>query len=369
MGKRNIIKDPRGRSDMSNRLYMNYRSTRHFTTLDGLRGIAVLMVLCVHSTDSFWDPLNGALGVSLFFVLSGYLITTLLLREKAETGTISLRKFYVRRIFRILPLYYVALAAFSILVLMFELGSRPNEYPSRLIHFLTFTNELASSGTFGHSWTLGVEEKFYLIWPFLMFAMPLFRDHRMAVASSALLLTGVAALVPPTEYLGLYTALIVGSVVAVAMHDVKTFRVAEYLAAPLPSFIALAVAVATLTVSSDSKVQVFFPLAAALVFPSIVLESTWTTSVLKWRPLRRLGIISYAVYLFHPLCIEIVDRILPPGQELVSIQILRLVAILALSACVAEVMHRLVEQPMIRIGRKLATIDTRANQVIKLGQN
>lgn len=368
MGKTKTIKDPRGRSDMSSRLYMTYRNTRHFMALDGLRGIAVLMVLCVHSTDPLWAPLNGALGVSLFFVLSGYLITTLLLREKTETGSISLRKFYIRRIFRILPLYYVALAVFSILVLLFELGSRPNEYPSRLVYFLTFTNELAGGGTFGHSWTLGVEEKFYLVWPLLIFSMPLFRNHRLAVASSALLLTGLAAFIPPTEYLGLYTALIVGSLVAILMHDRRTFRATAYLAAPLASLIALAAAITALIASSDSKVQVLFPLAAALVFPAIVLESTWLSSILKWPLLRRLGAISYAVYLFHPLCIEIVDRIWVPGQENLFVQILRLTAILALSACVAETMHRLVEKPMIRLGRQLAIRDKSPSTLTKSRQ-
>lgn len=334
--------------------YEAYKSMKHFSTLDGLRGVAVLMVLCVHSTDPIWKTLNGSLGVSLFFVLSGYLITTLLLREKERNGRVSFGQFYLRRAFRILPLYYVALTIFSILVLTFGLGSRPQEFSGRLINFLTFTNEFASGGTFGHSWTLGIEEKFYLVWPILMFVLPITRSRQLAAAALLVLVTGTLAFLPVTAYSGMYTALIVGALVALSMHRRKTFGIAAWLSKPAPSFAALLLTAFVLSISSDSKVQVFFPLTAAVTFPAIILGNSWISRTLNFRPIRRLGIISYAVYLFHPLCIEVVDRVLAPGQDNVLMQLLRLFLIICLSVAIAEVMNRSVEKPMIKLGRRIA---------------
>jgi peptidoglycan/LPS O-acetylase OafA/YrhL len=147
---------------------------RRIPSLDGLRAISILMVLLWHarSTNGFparqYDPLAvvdfGNLGVRVFFVISGFLITGLLLRERERRGRISLRHFYFRRVFRIFPAYF----AFIAVVLAFvRSGWLPPIERSTLVHAATFTMNYArhSEWAIGHFWSLSVEEQFYLLWP------------------------------------------------------------------------------------------------------------------------------------------------------------------------------------------------------------
>jgi peptidoglycan/LPS O-acetylase OafA/YrhL len=156
-----------------------------------LRAVSILLVLCSHlyGTAGFppmprWVGSFGEFGVRVFFVISGYLITTLLLAEHAKTGTISLRGFYVRRVYRIFPAFYAfiavvaALAAAGVLELM----------PGDLLHAVTFTmNHHAHRAWWvGHLWSLSVEEQFYLIWPTLLLAAGLRGGLKVAAATVVL---------------------------------------------------------------------------------------------------------------------------------------------------------------------------------------
>ncbi|HEX4342276.1 MAG TPA: acyltransferase [Verrucomicrobiae bacterium] len=154
--------------------------SRRIPSLDGLRAISIFMVVFVHSTDTInfpkWlikKPLTfiiGILGVRVFFVISGFLITTLLLRERERNGTISLSGFYKRRALRILPVYCFYLL--TVLVVIGWLGLNAI-HPSAYLSALTFTTRLW--GTWGneswplmHTWSLSIEEQFYLIWPVML---------------------------------------------------------------------------------------------------------------------------------------------------------------------------------------------------------
>ena len=164
--------------------YDAYRARKYFPELDGVRALCVLLVVTVHLYDANerWWWLAGARGVTVFFVLSGYLITSLGLREEAERGTLSLAAFYVRRCCRLLPLYYLTLAAYC--VLLFGLGvggpALRDTMAEALPYYVTYLQEipffslLVAEGRdlpFFHSWSLGVEEKFYLAWPLLAFVL------------------------------------------------------------------------------------------------------------------------------------------------------------------------------------------------------
>src|SRR3712207_525289 len=148
--------------------HQEFRDLRRFPALDGLRGIAALMVVAFHYGGPTLGPLSGWLGVQLFFVLSGFLITTLALREEDRTGRLSFTGFYVRRLFRIVPVYLTVLVtvlALDVLRGAYEAGVGPN-----LWWYLTFTVEwLPEPVPFGQAWTLGIEEKFYLVWPLVAF--------------------------------------------------------------------------------------------------------------------------------------------------------------------------------------------------------
>ena len=148
-------------------------------SLDGLRAISIGLVFIAHAAGTtqapkFLDPLVpiGNLGVKVFFVISGFLITTLLLREFAKTGSVSLRDFYIRRVLRIFPAFYAYIA---IIVALHLLGFLPLAGRD-LIHALTYTaNYNAHSVSFhfdpaqewylNHLWSLSVEEQFYMLWP------------------------------------------------------------------------------------------------------------------------------------------------------------------------------------------------------------
>src|SRR4051812_205088 len=98
--------------------HSKFLSTKYFASLDGLRAISILSVIFYHVPElrPYWR--TGYLGVHLFFVISGFLITTLLLREKARYGSVSLRSFYIRRTLRIFPAYYLTLVLFLITCLV-----------------------------------------------------------------------------------------------------------------------------------------------------------------------------------------------------------------------------------------------------------
>lgn len=164
----------------------------YFPNLNGLRFIAALLVVIHHSEqfkyifkfDNYWNVRSirnvGQLGVILFFVLSGFLITYLLLKEKNDAGTISIKYFYFRRILRIWPLYYLIMILAFFILPYFSLFSIPGftesfnaDYWSIFILFLLFLPNVAlvmySPVPFAsQSWSVGVEEQFYLLWPWII---------------------------------------------------------------------------------------------------------------------------------------------------------------------------------------------------------
>jgi peptidoglycan/LPS O-acetylase OafA/YrhL len=148
---------------------------RHIPSLDGLRALSVMLVIVLHTLlrHSLYKfipfPLrllgNGALGVFIFFVISGYLITTLLLREQDKTGAISLRSFYLRRAFRILPPLY---AYVFFLAILGATGHLPGMNRHELISALTLTRNYTphvNLWAMEHLWSLCIEEQFYVLWP------------------------------------------------------------------------------------------------------------------------------------------------------------------------------------------------------------
>src|SRR3984957_16383808 len=166
----------------------DYERRKYLPELDGLRAISVLLVVTVHLHDfeAVWKWLAGWQGVTVFFVLSGYLITTLSLREEGQGGAVSLAAFYVRRSLRIFPLYYLVLAAYCGLI--FGLGLNPEKkflLSGAMPYYLLYFQEVpffyglpGESGIVQHanipfyqSWSLGIEEKFYLVWSVLAFVL------------------------------------------------------------------------------------------------------------------------------------------------------------------------------------------------------
>jgi peptidoglycan/LPS O-acetylase OafA/YrhL len=158
---------------------------RHIPSLDGLRALSVLLVIVLHTLlrNILYKDIpfayrlvgNGSLGVLIFFVISGYLISTLLLREREKTSTISLKSFYIRRAFRILPPFYAYLLFLAVLG---TTGHLPGMNRRELITALTFTRNYSyhiDLWALEHTWSLCIEEQFYLLWPAVLVLSTLHR--------------------------------------------------------------------------------------------------------------------------------------------------------------------------------------------------
>jgi peptidoglycan/LPS O-acetylase OafA/YrhL len=172
-------------------------SSARVPSLDGLRGLSALLVVLGHGTQALsrqgvlsrehwflWQ--QGSAGVSVFFAISGFLITALLLREETATGRVSLRDFYVRRAFRILPAYWVFLLVAGVLA-----GAASWPLLVRCLLFLTdyqLPRDWAG-WTFAHTWSLSVEEQFYLTWPAVL---ALLGARRALVVAGAVVLAAPA---------------------------------------------------------------------------------------------------------------------------------------------------------------------------------
>lgn len=150
-----------------------YLRDKTYPALTGIRGLAIILVLLYHlGINHFLRQINGWLtgrtGVDIFFVLSGFLITTILIKEKINTDQISLRKFYLRRALRIIPVAYVFLLVMIILNDLFQLNISTISFISGFL----FIKNLPINGIHdhwtGHFWSLSVEEQFYLLFPLII---------------------------------------------------------------------------------------------------------------------------------------------------------------------------------------------------------
>jgi peptidoglycan/LPS O-acetylase OafA/YrhL len=335
-----------------------YRRRRYFAPLDGLRAISILLVITAHTTDPMWNRAHGAVGVTIFFVISGYLITTLLLREEALDGRARIKAFYIRRAFRILPLYYVTLVAYIVLVGILHLQPGASSLWHSLPWYATYQNDLAPPqhiGVYNQTWSLAIEEKYYLLWP-LAFIVPVLRRHRLAIASGLVVLTAAASLWHVTDYFAIYTPILLGCVVAIVFDDPQLYLRARRLANTPAAVVLIAALIAwDVAFENGSHVHIVFSVLTAMIFPAILVGPRWLSSLLSNPVAVYIGKRSYIVYLIHRIAKGVVDRVVTPGSISVPHELIHFALIVALSLAGAEVLARLVEQPMIRLGRKLAS--------------
>ena len=336
---------------------------RHLPALDGLRWVAVLVVMIYHFG---WTAVPGDLGVSGFFVLSGFLITWLLLREHERTGTISLKDFYVRRTLRIFPAYYAFITVSVALdLLRGDSRVRPAIVPA-LTYTVNYYNALHGHPTnsMTHAWSLAVEEQFYLLWPLLfLLSIPYGRRAvtRVLVGSIAVVLAWRAFL-----FLGdvvgeayVYNAfdtrfdnLAVGCLLAVALTTPSLVR--RIGAMPMPAWSPLAT-VALLVVSrsmiSDRwhysvGLTVDAGLVAVLIVQLLTLHRHPTWRWLDLSAVRYLGLLSYPLYLYHGYGISV-------GRRMPLAQPLQLAIGIGVSILMAAGSYHLLERPFLRLKERL----------------
>lgn len=348
-------------------------SSRWIAQLDGLRGISILMVLTVHVYAPGWDGLQGGYGVTVFFVLSGFLITGLLLREERDTSGINLPAFYVRRAFRLFPLYYLVLGAYCVLILIF--GLRPDGragFAAALPWYLIYMQDvpffrqghpggLAAMPPFYQSWSLGIEEKFYLVWPILAFRVLRKPNSRITLAICAVLLFSAARFVDVGRFVYPYAAISWGCLFAL-LYEKASMRMwfdgwVSSWRAPLVFLTWPLLHIMSAVHTLPDGVRLFAELAYPLSITLVILTSlnvTWLIRGLSFTPLVALGRYSYCIYLVHLLVRQAVERVLgkigiPKGNG-----VLVYLLMLLLSTAGASVLFYTVESRFREIGRRIA---------------
>jgi peptidoglycan/LPS O-acetylase OafA/YrhL len=304
--------------------------------------------------------LHGFRGVNLFFVLSGFLITTLALREESKRGDFSLRAFMIRRVFRIMPLFYMALVMFLIWASVLGMQPNGNLLQHYLPAFLFYCPEfpILSSGfsiPFGQSWSLGIEEKFYLLWPILAFVW-LARDQHRVMLGVVLFGATFALTMRPGPFAqmwGSYADILMGCLLALTMHNRRAYDYLRVLGRNEASLAVLALLGAAL-ISQLTRTQPgerLFSLACALTIVAVLTNQGVIARFFAHPWLARIGIWSYAIYLTHPIVFDVWDRVLPPGRNW---DFLTLPLTLAVDLPICWLIHIYIEQPLINFGRSLA---------------
>ena len=182
---------------------MNKRSEllSYIPSLDGIRALSVLAVIVYHA-NKLWLP-GGFLGVEVFFVISGYLITLLLLAESEKSGTVSLKQFWLRRARRLLPALWVVVLGVVVFAALFQreiLGTLRGDVIAALFYGFNWFQVWVGTSYFTsfefvplrHLWSLAVEEQFYLIWPVVMLVVAKFGKRRLPIVSAVFVLIAVA---------------------------------------------------------------------------------------------------------------------------------------------------------------------------------
>jgi peptidoglycan/LPS O-acetylase OafA/YrhL len=331
--------------------------------LDGVRGLAIVLVVLSHSIGF---PATAFSGVELFFVLSGFLITTLLLEEHSATGRVAFAEFYRRRAFRLLPALVALLASFlvySIVAVLAGGGSLERPLFGVAAGLGYFTNislavdPTAMPNELRHLWSLAIEEQFYIVWPPVLF---LVLRGRKGLALAVL--TG-ACLFSVAQQIGLYlggaeaarisfgtdtrsTSILVGCIVAIAL--LTSARPALLSVARTASPLAIACFVGLLTLAPgldlfSAWVSAFALCCACLVVVALDDRSA-LARVLAVSPLVFLGRISYSLYLWHVALFWAFDQHTNP--QLMDLPVL------ALSIGFAVASYYLVEMPFLRRRRR-----------------
>ncbi|MBX3221614.1 MAG: acyltransferase [Labilithrix sp.] len=356
----------------------------HVPALDGIRGLAVLAVVAFHADAAL--P-GGYLGVDLFFVLSGYLITSILLREVERTGRIDLRAFWVRRARRLLPALLVLMPAIAVYA---RVWARPEEVRAlradavatlgyvanwRAIYSgKSYWEIFAAPSPLEHTWSLAIEEQFYVVWPLVvaLVVVHLRRTRRtllvvtaaLAVASAALMLllwqpdrTSRVYMGSDTRAAGILAGVVLATVLAPG-EKLRSGVVRALDAAGLVAAVGLGVAWAKL----DGQSRFLYhgglwltELAALVLIACAVSPASVIARALSLRPLVFMGTISYGVYLWHwP-----VDVVLTP--ERVHVPAIALAAIrVVVTLAVALVSYYAIERPIrargVFFGRPLVVV-------------
>ena len=329
--------------------------------LDGLRAISILLVLCGHlvGTQGFynnlaaWDRIGDIanLGVRVFFVISGYLITLLLLREVQKTGTISIKQFYYRRTLRIFPASY----SFVVFLTVASLFGWLTLHRGDLWHAYTYTMNYFPDRSWwvGHLWSLSVEEQFYLLWP----ATLLFLGTRKGLKAAVAVVLLVPIIRVGTFYLWPSQVASIGNSFQTVADAIATGCVlAGYKDALLNKkwfqrimnsnwFFLIPLAIFAVNARGGARLRwalletLINVMIALCVCRATIHTQDFAGRVLNWPPLAFVGVLSYSLYLWQQ---PFIDRAS-------TLWIARFPQNLILAFCAALLCHYAIEKPFLSL--------------------
>jgi peptidoglycan/LPS O-acetylase OafA/YrhL len=368
----------------------------YFENLDGLRFLCFLSVFFYHSFHTDFDYIkstdlyhhikrdifaNGNLGVNFFFVLSGFLITYLLIEEKKLNGQIDIRKFWIRRILRIWPLFYlcVAIGFFIFPILKAAFGQQPNETAS-IGYYLTFTNNfdfikkgLPDASILGVLWSVAVEEQFYFIWPIILYLLPI-KKYWIAfsvVIVFSLIYRAISNNYNAHEYhtLSCVGDMAIGAFGAWLILTNMNFRKqiqnlnSVYISLVYISFFLIFLYRDEFLIDKNLFLDIIERPVIAIIISMIILEQSFTKKsffkMSKFKLLTKLGTISYGLYCLHFIGIltaTTLTRRFSFNTEIWQVIIVDTFLALTLTILISLISYRIYEKPFLRIKNRFAYI-------------
>jgi peptidoglycan/LPS O-acetylase OafA/YrhL len=347
--------------------------THYIAELDGIRALAFAFVFLVHTMPAYFP--GGFIGVDIFFVLSGYLITKILYAEFESTGRIDLRNFYVRRTLRLMPAFLVMLFAYVLIVLIRGLHNHPDHFLrdnilaalTSALYIMNWTQafHLGPHGLLIHTWSLAIEEQFYLIWPLalicLVWKIEKKQKWKVVVLLIAISVTWQLFCVSfgasvDRLYFGFDMSLITlltGCLLALA-----PLAKIQRLAACLSFFPISLLVVMLLSLSWTSPLLypwglIVVAVCAAWTVLAAVKGQTqgWLRRFLRLAPLSYCGRISYGLYLWHyPIALVALGRF--GNQPSAQLKITTVTATGALLAASAS--YFMLERPLLKLRRQFS---------------
>jgi peptidoglycan/LPS O-acetylase OafA/YrhL len=303
----------------------------HFPSLDGIRGIAIIMVLLFHlrlSGNYFYATIfNGKLGVIIFFVLSGMLITTLCIKEKVATNDISLKNFYIRRALRIFPVAYLYIIVVVILNYVFKLKISYINIIGTCLYLMNFTSffrKYYSTWFTGHFWSLSVEEQFYLFIPFILkrkfkaylgvilaiiIVLPLFicLQYLFPVLNGGILYAF-------THYLIKFQGIAVGCLFSVLLFK---YPVSKWVGGRFKAILNILAFILILVIPYDDLFNlpsVFTGLVICILIGYIIISNVspgndFVFRFLNTKALKTIGVLSYSIYIWQQLFTSVESKL------------------------------------------------------------